>query len=400
MIIQCFSSEDFGPKRLIYNMSRREQVFAAFDLTPEEHTPETETPAEKRRLATRITGGQRGELAERRREQSGVTPEEERKMIARLGTKSMLDEIGDYYDKRKNEGYAASEGWRKWNKAYYPEYDKKEAKEKIKVMQLAIFTKLEILGRPGADIDGKIGPFTLLAMAVITKRRRSGVATEAIENNPNYKKVFEIADATVLELDAIVLKPDEISEEEKEEKEKAKEKKERKRKKVAKIEGEIEKKKKEIYRKSSEVYRHYAEAAKNKKIIEETSDIKAFHVQQKEAEEKAEKAKDRVAELKSERDTLEEKRDVVRYGPEYVAKSRSEKVEKEIKKLWLKFRAQHAERRELENEVAGLSGPQWQKDLDEKNAQIEQTKNELSKKENEAVALKKEIAQLSKKRVA
>ncbi len=372
-------------------------MLKAFDL-PLERTSETEAPARMRRLVPGITDKQRGQLAERRRKQSGVTPEQMQQMTARLGKKSMLDEIGHYYDERKNEVYAAIKGWRKWNKEYFPKDSPEKAKGKIKVMQQAIFTKLGILGQPGANIDGKIGPFTLLAMAAIAKRERSGVATAAIEKNPTYKKVLEIADATVLEPYAIV--EDAISDElddnpeEKARKKKEQEEKERKRKKVARIESDIEKKEKEIYMKSSKVYRNYAEAAKHKKTIEETYDTKDFHDQQKEAEQKAKDAQDEIVDLKKKQKELKEKRDAVRYGREYVATRRRDEVEKEIEKLWLKFRAQHAKKRAIENEVAGLSGPKWQEKLDKKNAQIEQTKRELSGKEDEAVALKAEILNL------
>ncbi len=395
MINQCFSSEDFGPKRLIYGMSRKEQVLKAFGLT-QKPTPKPKAPARMRRLATRITDKQRGQLAERRRKQSGVTSEQMQKMTARLGKKPMLDEIGSYYDKQKNKVYAASEGWRKWNETYYPKDSAEDAKEKIKIMQQAIFTRLDILGRPGADIDGKIGPFTLLAMAAIAKRERSGVATAAIEQNPNHKKVIEIVDATVLEPYAIV--EDAISDgledspEEKARKRKEQEEKERKRKKVARIESEIKEKEKEIYTKFSKVYRNYAEASKAKKAIE-NFDTKDFHDQQKEAEEKAKTAQEAIVDLKKEQKELEEKSDVVRHGREYVAKRRRDEVEKEIIELWKKMSGYRDEEQSLRNKIeAGLFRAET--DLEKKLAQIKQTNLELEEKEGQARALKAEILEL------
>ncbi len=263
-----------------------------------------------------------------------------------------------------------------------------KAKEKVMAMQQALFTRLGILGRPGADIDGKIGPFTLLAMAAIAGRKRSGVATEAVENNPNHKKVIEMVDATVPEPDATVYY--ELTNEEKEEKEKEREEKEQKRKKVAKIEGKIEKKEKEIYRQSGKVYRNYAEAAKHKKTIEETYDTKDFHTQQKEAEEKAEDAKGEIDRLKKEKKDLEEESDVVRFGPEYVAKRNLKSVEKEIRDLWKKMRGYRSEEKSLRNEVeANLF--QAETNLENKLEQIDLLNNELWEKEQEEIALNAQI---------
>jgi len=387
MIIQCFSSEDFGPKRLIYS-SDTPAVWTAeasnFDIDP------NPSARGKEQKIMDSTQQQTKDLA-RRVKSSRANPELVQEMTDGLekGQEGQIIKgIGNYYDKQKNKVYAAREGWRKWNEEYYPKETPEKAKEKVMAMQQALFTRLGILGRPGADIDGKIGPFTLLAMAAIAGRKRSGVATEAVENNPNHKKVIEMVDATVPEPDATVYY--ELTNEEKEEKEKEREEKEQKRKKVAKIEGKNEKKEKEIYRQSGKVYRNYAEAAKHKKTIEETYDTKDFHTQQKEAEEKAEDAKGEIDRLKKEKKDLEEESDVVRFGPEYVAKRNLKSVEKEIRDLWKKMRGYRSEEKSLRNEVeANLF--QAETNLENKLEQIDLLNNELWEKEQEEIALNAQI---------
>jgi hypothetical protein len=64
--------------------------------------------------------------------------------------------------------YNPKGGWREWNEKFTGESDPAIAKQKIRAIQEAVFKKLGILGDPSATIDGKLGPFTLAAIATAT----------------------------------------------------------------------------------------------------------------------------------------------------------------------------------------------------------------------------------------
>lgn len=194
MFFHFISSEDFRPKRLVFQNPSgtpsahptRENPYGI--PSPEPADAEQPVSAPPRRM----TSEQRAEFDKREREYLEKTRREEYKLqgdIAegvrdRLKERDAQEAITGFFEERHDAEYRPA-SWAKWNKEYAEKMgyeDPKEAQERIRAMQRVIFDQLGLHGDPSATVDGKIGPYTLAAMAVYTGKKE-GVRIPNPERN-------------------------------------------------------------------------------------------------------------------------------------------------------------------------------------------------------------------------
>lgn len=169
MIIYCFSSEDFKPNRLYMSPNANKPHKLSFGDAPD------------------------GSKAER------VSAEYTQKFF--ITTKTARNKTAIKIDKKQGYGKVlgrnskqisgfvtancSKTNWRECNKAFkklLPETEQKDVTKHIMAMQRIIFNKFEINGDHDSYIDGKIGPFTLAAMAAYNKLKVSGLQVNLVTN--------------------------------------------------------------------------------------------------------------------------------------------------------------------------------------------------------------------------
>lgn len=200
MIIHHSSSEDFRPKRLVYgNPSDKPTQAPPVAPTPQNPmgiplavvpaTPETpSTPAKDPRIG--MTPEQKEvydkkvrEALENSRKSYGELSKEIKDEVIRViqnqDVKTQIEQL------TTNMETYASGGWEKWNEKFGKSIgvtDPAEIMAKVKAFQRVLFADLGVTGDNSAMDDGKIGPYTLAAMAA-RAGKTVGINVPVSENN-------------------------------------------------------------------------------------------------------------------------------------------------------------------------------------------------------------------------
>jgi|GEM_PF-6257165 len=171
MLIHCFSSEDFfRSKRLVY----KEGVNPYSDVPKTGSEGRTDT-------GTQLFNA-RGDLI------SAITER----------YKDKGDALSTFAGQLSGERYNPSD-WEKWNERFFAQFPIDVAvntspRQKAAALQTMVFRKLGVLGQAGYDIDGKIGPVTVAAIARLSGLAPSGgVPSGASVEVPN----LEVLDLTM-----------------------------------------------------------------------------------------------------------------------------------------------------------------------------------------------------------
>ncbi len=162
MIIHCFSSEDFRPKRLvIWKLGDGAGNWSEID--DKKKVPK-KGPARAQRQ--NVSPEQVGKYLTRSRKK---TYEIKGQLAEGVRTELSTDKAKKTMSSFSTRGAYNPRDWAAWNEAYaekmYPGKDRAEVQKRIKAMQRVVFSELGLAGDPSAAIDGKIGPYTLAAMA-------------------------------------------------------------------------------------------------------------------------------------------------------------------------------------------------------------------------------------------
>ncbi|MFH0838170.1 MAG: hypothetical protein V1880_02800 [Patescibacteria group bacterium] len=171
MNIYCFSSEDFRPKRLVLVYESPWSAPASSAETPPAGTD-----------TKREIYGVKADLAER------VRGQYESKKTA----------VVQFIEGRQD--YSPS-SWQQWNKEFAKSMPVEgvDPRTQVRALQQVVFEALELTGDPDAVIDGKLGPYTLAALARYARLSSEKMAKIAVPNADANTRLF----AKVEEIPAI-----------------------------------------------------------------------------------------------------------------------------------------------------------------------------------------------------